>query len=338
MTSNKFLLLFNLLLGALFVIACKTAPKNDDKIFAPIGNPTVDKITVQLQAEPTNDSLWAMRGKALYKEELFDESIRDFKKAISLDSSQWSYFHALADAQMDFNQSKEAMATLDILLRREPKRLQSLLKLSELQLIIKQYAQAETSVNKVMELSKGNAEGHFMMGRIKKEMSDTLAAINEFQSAVEADANHQDAYLQLGILMSQKRNPIALKYLDNALRIDSINTETLYAKAMYYQNLKQPDYNTAMKLYRKIIGIDVHYTDAFFNMGVLLLEQKNPVEAEKNFELSTKADATCAKCYYMRGLMAEMRKDNKAAKSFYEESYRIDPENTGAKQAADKLK
>ncbi len=326
-------ILFLLTIIIVLFAACRNNAKNEADLFEKTGVPSIDKATALLQANPDKDTLWALRGVAFYKEEMYDKAMRDFQKAIAIDSNKIDYYHALADAQLDFNQSKEALTTLETVLRKKPNRIPTMLKLSEFQLIIKQYAQAEGTCNKILAVDDNNPEANFMLGRVFKEMTDTARAMEHFQRAVEQDPQHYDSYIQLGLLLSNKKSDIALRYFDNALRIDSLSVEAMYGKAMYYQNLKTPNFDLAQKLYRKIIGIDPQNVDAIFNTGILNMLQKKPAEAEKNFQMSVKIDPQCAKCFYYKGVMEAARNDQKTANASYQNALNIDPEYEEAKKA-----
>ena len=336
-TANKFCTTALLAAWLLCWVACGNDKNATNGDFKPTGVPAIDKITTLLQSNPKSDSLWALRGVAFYKEERYDESIRDFKRAINIDSARLDYYHALADAYLDFAQSKDAVNILNLALKRAPSRIPTLLKLSEFELILKHYPESEAACERIIALDANNAEANFMKGRIYKETGDTLRAMGFLQRAVEQDADHFDAYMQLGLLSAQKHSPRALDYYKNALRIDSLSTEALYAEAMYYQEMAKPDYATALALYHKIVLIDPQNTDALFNTGVLLLSQNKVADAEANFALSSKTDATCARCFYMRGEVAAIKHDKTTAKQFYQQALNLDPNLEACKKALDKL-
>jgi tetratricopeptide (TPR) repeat protein len=330
---------------ALSLVSCggsgsTTAQKGE---FAPTGIPEIDKITELLKNDVKNDSLWSLRGTAFYdnaeeNNELYDQSIRDFQRAIQLDSNKYEYYHALADAQLDFNQSQAAIATLQAVLKRSPNREFTLLKLSEFYLIVKQYAQSIGCATIILEKNRNHSNANFMIGRVLKEQGDTLGALTAFQRSVQADSDNYDAYMQLGLLCAQNKSPLALLNYNNALRIDSTKTEALYAKAMYYQEAKQPEIEKALALYRKIILLDPQHTDAIFNTGILQFEQGKFAEAKASFELSTKTDATCSRCFYYRGVIAEKQNDMPAARQFLQQALTLEPSNESIKKALETLK
>ena len=79
-----------------------------------------------------------------------------------------------------------------------PQRIATLLKLSEVQLILKQHNTALETIDRILRIDPQNPEAYFMFGMIFKEMGDTARAVNSFQEAVELDADLIDAWINLG--------------------------------------------------------------------------------------------------------------------------------------------
>ena len=325
---------------AALLFACKSNPttEQDSDDFAKTGNPAIDALTEQIKAEPDKDTLWALRGTLFYRDSLYEQSIRDYKKAIELDSAKMDYYHRLADAYLDFNQSKEAVITLETAIKREPTRLPTLLKLSEFQYLVKQYVQSQTTCNTILTVSPGNPEAYFMLGRNYKEVSDTVKAIEAFQKAIDLDADHYDSYIQLGLLYDYQRDPKAVAYLNNALRIDSLSTEANYALAMHYQNSPKPDFTKARTIYKKIMEYDPQYPEAYFNTAILYLEEKNDAEADKYLERCTKVEPTYAKAYHFRGVIAEKAGKKEEAIAYYQEASNLDPDWEEPKKGLERVK
>lgn len=330
-------------LAFFITLGCQTETTKSKDEFAPTGIPEIDKITALLKNDVKNDSLWALRGAAFYQNaeennDLYDQAIRDYQRAIQLDSNKYENYHALADAQLDFNQSQAGIVTLETVLKRSPNREFTLLKLSEFHLIVKQYGQSLACSNIILEKNRNHSEANYMVGRVLKEQGDTLAALTAFQRSVQANSDNYDAYMELGLLCAAQKSPLVLLYYNNALRVDSTKTEALYAKAMYYQEEKKPDFAKALALYHKIVLIDPQHTDAIFNTGILQLEQEQFADAKASFELSTKTDATCGKCFYYRAVIAEKQKDVPAARQFLQQALNLEPNNESVKKALEGLK
>ena len=98
-------------------------------------------VTKELIADPENPDLYIARGKVYYDQGDYDLAIDDFNAAISLDSTKAEYYHLLADGYLDNNQSRDALEVMNKVVEKQPERIPSLLKLSEFQLILKQYGE-----------------------------------------------------------------------------------------------------------------------------------------------------------------------------------------------------
>ena len=77
-----------------------------------------------------------------------------------------------------------------------------------------------------------------MKGMNYKEIKDTAKAISSMQTAVEQDQTYYSAYIQLGILCAAQKNPLAVQYYKNAMRIQPNSTEAWYDLGKYYQDVK----------------------------------------------------------------------------------------------------
>jgi tetratricopeptide (TPR) repeat protein len=217
-----------------------------------------------------------------------------------------------------------------------PKRIPTLLKLAEFQFILKQYNDALFTLERIRAIDPLNAEMFFMFGNVFKGMDKTDQAINAYQSAVENDPDLVDAWINLAQLLADKNSPLAEKYFDNAIRIDSNNIEALHAKAYYLSN-KKNDLQGAIKLYKKINTIDQQYEEGYFNLGLLYLDLDSLDKAYQSFDLAIKFNPTFVNAYYHRGVAAEMAGNLAQAKLDYKDVLRLDPDFAGAKVALERL-
>ncbi len=319
------------LLGWLiFLSACTDEVQKPQSVPAP--DPTIESLNAQIEKTPNNPALYAQRGQLYYQLGGMDEAIADFKHALQLDSNQVEYWHQLADAYLDYYQSYNALKTMEWAAAKFPQRIPTLLKLAEFQLILKKYEAALRTLERIRKIDPLHTEMFYMFGLVFKEMGKTEQAINAFQSAVEQDADHLDAWLELGQLFAQQKNPIAMRYFDNALRIDAANVMVLHAKAYalanYFDEVEQ-----ALEIYRKISRIDPQYPDAYYNAGLLLLDLHKPDEALKQFDLAVQVHPAFKEAWYYRGVAHELLGQLAAAKTDYENALNFDPDWETARQA-----
>lgn len=321
-----------------FLLACgenENPPTRPSVTPGETATSALTKASQMIRENPTDPNGYAQRAVLYYESEAYDESIADLNEALRLDSSNVDYMHFLADVYLDYHKSYLALRTMEQAAKKYPNRIPTLLKLSEFQLILKQYAAGVSSVRKVLEVDPLNSEGHFMAGRLFEESGDTARALNSYQTAVENDPDLIDAWVKLGNLFASRNNPLAEQYFESAIRIDSTNLLALFAKAQYYHSKgRLPE---ALALYRKVISKDIQYVDAYYNMGLAHLELDSLEQAFRQFDLAIKMDPTYVMAYYYRGYSHEITGDNLAAKKDYEQAILLAPGFAKAREALSRV-
>src|SRR5204863_8321405 len=129
----------------------------------------------------------------------------------------------------------QAISSFEKSIALDPKNITAELKLAELFLLLKKYQQSLDHADNALRIDKTNAKAYFIKGFMFKETGDTARAISSFQTAVEQNPGYFDAYIQLGNLLTRKKNNLALNYYDHALQLNKDAPDALYGKAMYYQ-------------------------------------------------------------------------------------------------------
>lgn len=327
------------LLLPLALLACKNDPK--PAATNPHGgqDPELVKFNALVEKYPNNDSILYLRASAYYHLEAYDEAIRDLSRAIELDSMQAIYYHLLGDALLDYarpGDSKRALDVMELAAQRFPERFPTLLKLSEFQLIVRQYGPAFQTLDKILKRDPQNAEAYFMAGRIALDKGDTINAIASLQKSARFDAGNLDTWMFLGRIFANRDNPTALQYFDNVLRLDSTNLEARENKGVFYK--RTGNFEKAFEIYRDIIVRNPDYSNAYFDLGIIFLEQDSLNKAYSNFDIATKTDPLFVKAYYYRGLCSEKKGNMAAAIADYKQANGMSPEYKEAKDALARLK
>ena len=315
--------------------------KHEKKVPAPAavqGNasPEILELTRQIAADPQNDSLLYLRGKAFYEEQSYDPAIQDVALALQIDSMRPPYFHLLADIFMDYYKSREGLRIMETAANRFPDRIPTLLKLSEFQLILKKHSEALSTIDKIFRKDPQNAEAWFMTGQICKDMGQLDRAIASYKKCISFTPDNLDAYISLGQIFAFKKDKIALDYLNNAIRIDSNSMEARHAIADYYSEMG--DLKKAVATYKDIINRDKSYQDAYLNLGLIYLDMDSLPQAKFHFDLALKADPLFIKAFYYRGVAEEKMGDKTAALQDYDMAARNAPGFKEAQDAVDRLK
>ncbi|WP_276132222.1 tetratricopeptide repeat protein [Polluticoccus soli] len=293
----------------------KSANGTDHAIFQ---QPGLKGITQQIKNDPENASLYFERGSILDNMQEDTLALEDYQKAISLDSSKAEYFSAIGDMLFEHKDISGSLKWIEKALKIDPKDPASHLKMAKLFIYTKDYKSAFSEINTVLKQDVYNSEGYFLKGMAYKDMKDTANARSSFETAVQVAPDYKDAIVQLGLLYSAKKDSIALRYFDNAYRVDTTDLFPIYARGVFYQDSKQ--YEKAKNEYKRVIFRDNQYADAYYNMGYVLMQQDSVDKAWRQYDLLTKIDPTDPEAYYNRGLCSEMMGKKQEAISDYRQA------------------
>lgn len=318
-----------------FLLSCKDNNKENADISTIPKDAGIEQLNALLEKNPNNKTLLFERAKYYYENEFFDKAIDELNAIIKIDSLNPDYYHLLADAYMDSAQSRFAISTMKKLINIYPDRIPSLLKLSELFFIVKEYDNSISTVNSILYLSPNNPEAYFMLGVNFREMKEMAKANNSFKTVVENNPDHIDAWLQLGQIAEEQGDSIAITYYKNAIKIDTSSTEALHYLAYYYQNHKRID--EALKIYRKMSVLKPNNTSSYLNTGLIYLKMDSLKQAYDNFNLLVNIAKGNPKAYYYRGLVSFMNGEPEKARRDFEQALKINPEYADAKKMLKKI-
>jgi tetratricopeptide (TPR) repeat protein len=324
------------LISIFLILAChnnKTQVVDDNPVFTA---PELSPITEKIHKDPDNARLYFERGRILNKMQLDTLALADFKKAAKLDSTKAEYFSAVGNLLFDHKDITGSIQWIKKAIELDPKDPVAHLKMAKLFVYIQDYPKAFNEINLVLrENNVYNPEAYFLKALIYRDLKDTSKSISEFQSAINADPNYKDAYVELGEMFSAKKNPIALKYFDDAFKLDTLDVFPLYAKGMYYQ--AQGKYEEAKLEYKNCILHNNQYANAYFNIGWILMQQDSLDKAWRHYDLVTKIDPANADAYYNRGLCSELMNKKQDAVSDYQQALIFDTAYSDAKNALKRL-
>ncbi|HIP35507.1 MAG TPA: tetratricopeptide repeat protein, partial [Crocinitomix sp.] len=156
-------------------------------------------------------------------------------------------------------------------------------------------------------------------------------AQSSFQTVVEQNPKHYNAYISMGVMYFERGEDLALEYFNSAINVAPKSAEAWYNKGVFYQSKK--DYDKAKAIYREIISFDSLYPKAYYNQGYLqLVIDKNNDSAVFFFEKAVEIDSTYFQAYNNLGLAYERLGDKTKAKSLYKKALKINPEFELAKK------
>ncbi len=331
------------IVAALLMFSCKSGENKEavvsttkDSLIEKINSPELKAVNEELLKDPNSAELYNKRAKIYLGIKELEAATGDAQRAIKIDSTKAEFYLTLVDAYFASNKTRQAKELLEIVSKRFPDNTEGLLKLGELFFLVRQYENAIAQINKVLKIDENIARAYYLKGSVFKEMGDTTKAISSMQTAIEQDNKYFDAFVDIGLMYSVRKNPLAFEYFDNALRLKPGNESAMYAKAKLLQDMNKVA--EAIAEYEKMLSINKDNTMVLYNMGAIYLDRKK--DAEKAIDYFSKAIASDPKyteAYFARGVCYEVLKDIPNAKADYNMCLQVTPNFEMAIEALNNL-
>jgi tetratricopeptide (TPR) repeat protein len=285
----------------------------------------ISVLTQQLEKDPENPELLYKRAKLYYQKKTLYKGMEDIIRAISFDSTQSKYHLQLADFYYADNRIDDAKKSIEKAIKIDPEGIDANIKMGELLYYLGDYAKMFPYLDLALKKDPFNARIYFVKGMAFKEMGDTNLALSSFATTIEQDPDYFDAYMQLGNINSAKKNPIAIDYYNNAIRVNPGMIEAHYGLAYFLQENGKPD--DAIRIYNNLLKIDAQNAATHHNIGYIFLFMKNDPQASIQwFEKSAKFNPKAANTFYHLGYAYEKTGNFNKAKENYKKANELIPE------------
>lgn len=297
--------LFPFLFGlTILLVACGTGGDGTQDL-QPSADLTMEELDKRILADPSNASLFAQRALFHEKHDSLSAALRDWDRAIKLDSLDPRWRIALGDLRYRTVDLPRAQAQFERALQLDPKSTEARLKLAELLLVERKYPEAMVQVNDALRINDQDPQAYYLKGWIHQEAGDTALAISSYRTAVERDPDMYGSYIALGLIHAANGDPLAMEYYNTAVEIRPESVEAWYDRGMFAQEFGED--SVAIASYARIKEIDPNNALAWYNTGFILLEhQERYAEARTQFTQAITVRPTYAQAYYNRGLTYEM--------------------------------
>lgn len=327
-----------LIAGTLAVLAmggCKSHQEPVDSTEAQPKTP-IDSLTVLIEKNPDNAVYLAERASLYLDERKFKEALEDIDKAWLLDSNHIRVQLIRGDVYYVLNRTRISRDSWLKCVEKEPDNEVCRMRLAELYLAVKDLEAALEHLKVVLDKNKTNANAHFMMGVVIRDLyGDTDRALLSIQRAIEIKEDYVDALDMMGVLLTAKGDPLAIKYLQNALDYRPNSHDLIYKLGYAYMRFGK--FNEAMDMFTKATILNPKDEDSYFNMGFIHVETKNYSIARDYFDKAVKANPESFKAYYGRGYANEMLGNVRGAIEDYTHALTLNPEYTPAAESLNRL-
>ena len=338
---------FSLLILLIIVLsfnACKQCNNSTVEVskIDSVGIPKIAAINESIRKDSLNPNLYYQRAQLYEASEDYTSAATDMFFALTLDSVRPEFYVYAANLFKKTGDIKRGVALMNKAIATDSMNTTFYVKAAELIYIDKSvegnYISALDYLNAAIEKDPQNADIYFYKGNIFKEVGDTAKAISSFQTATELDPKFYHAYVQLGLLLTAKKDKNAERYLDNAIKVGLNPEDALYAKADILKDAGVSLYDAgkyekavaklseAAATFRKVIDLNHKNTEAYMGAGFCYYQMDSLTDAYKFYDLATKIDPTYAGAYFSKGLCAEDLGRKEEAISLYRDCLNLDPQ------------
>ncbi|GAB4134093.1 MAG: hypothetical protein Fur0041_06900 [Bacteroidia bacterium] len=301
----------------------------------------LNALNEKIRKDPDNLDLYNTRAKLHMARKDWQSALSDVDRILSRDSSKAEYLLTAADVYFFTGKVKRTQQVLSHAVSIAPDNIDINLRYAQLLHYLTKYEEEIKILDHVLEKDIHNAQAYFMKGMVFKELGDTTNAVSSMQTAVEQDPDYYNAYIQLGLLHAVKKNPLAVQYYLNALKVQPKSVEAMYHLGMFYQETE--DYNRALETYTTLLTVNPKHFDAHFNMGMIhavKLGKGNVTMVRKGMEYFNSCiqdEPQNPRGYYGRGYCHEALGDVTNAEKDYKKALEVDPQYTNAAIALENL-
>lgn len=279
-----------IVLLAATTVSCKRSHSDFDTL---TDSEKLEFLDIRLERHPKDDEALAERALVLFNLGRNKEALADINKAVELKPDNVDYRLRQADFYFAGGDVENSYKTLSEAEKLAPESNEVQLKMGEVTFYSRDYDRSLICLSKVTEREPDNRTALFMKGFIYKEKGDTASAVTLLRKVCDLYPDYEPAFEELGVLYSVHHDPLAIEYLNTALRLEPNNTNVLYALAMFSQ--ESGDMDQAESLYRQILTLNPASADAWHNLGYIELTHYHDYNrAVAYFDSALLADPTHA--------------------------------------------
>lgn len=322
----KFTRLVVVFLVAVSAFAC--SQKNTTNTEA--GTSEVDSLALLLKvleskiaSDTDNDKLYIERANYYLLEGKTDSALRDVLFAIDINNQNPEHYVTLSDVYLALGNPDKSIDGLNKALQLDPVYSDALLRKGRLYMIMRNYQQCYQTIDQLLQIDHVNPVAYFVKGFAHLEQGDTINAIRNFRIATEQDQKYFDPYLQLGMVYSAMKNPLAAEYLKSAIGLRPMALEPYYQLALFFQ--ENGNVEKAVKTYENILNIDPLHQFSLYNLGYINLVYLQDFEkGAEYFTQVTEINPQYAEAFYNRGYCYELSGKADLAKKDYQKTLEIE--------------
>lgn len=314
--------LFFLPIIVLMVYACGTneSDKSQQKL-------SIDQL---FKKHPDSVPILIEHGNVMLKRYDFDKALQDGAKAYRLQpnnlAARFLYANALNNrASRTVSDVATAQKHFKYILKKEPKNLPALVALASTYSQQGDYDKAFYHANEALRIDKHYRDAYTLKGTLYRTLGKGDLAKSSYQTAIDQDPNFFEAYLQLGVLYQEEKNPLAIQYFTTATQLRPNSMDALYNLAFAHQEFNQ--IKEAQETYRAMLKKDPDFSTSLFQLGCIKQNQEKDLDSAIYFfnETLTK-EPRFVEAWHNLGYCTELKGNKYQAIQYYQKALKYNPD------------
>jgi len=279
---------------------------------------TLAYLNLMIAEDTANAELYNQRARYYLQKDQINNALNDINKTLSIDPNNVDYLITLSDIYLQMGQTENVTLTLHRAIDLEADNPKPYISLGKLYIVLENYQLAFDYFDQAIFLDDLDPEPYFLKGYANLEKGDTSLALEYFQTSVERDQDYIKGYVELGSVMLDLNNSLAIDYFINAVDLEPENAEVIYMLGLSYQTFGLLD--DALETYHRLLEIDSTYFKAEYNIGFISLVYLEEFEqAVNHFSRAIELNPDFFEAFYNRGLCYEILGDYNKAREDYQQ-------------------
>ena len=194
----------------------------------------------------------------------------------------------------------------------------------------------KTTYKNWLEIDKDNVDARIGYARYLAKEGDSLGAIDQYRVAAALDNSSKSKLKLAEFLVEQKDLYGAIGQLQEYLKYEQNDLHALILLANAFKDLGIQE--QASNIYKKIVTLQYDNNLAYYNLGLLFLEDKRYEEAQNYFLKSIEINDKYAPAYYALGISFLVANQNEKAKEYFQKYLQVEPNGEYREKVELKLK
>lgn len=238
----------------------------------------------------------------------FIEAIKNFSKAVNLDSSNSKYFYNLANAYFYNGWLEEAQKAYTKALYLNPDNLDYRYSLAYLYFDKKEFSKAKKEIDAILDIDANHSQACVLKALLLAENKDFLGAKSLLEQNLQKGFTDDFTKISLSKIYSELNIfDKAEELINDVIKNNPENLNYLSDMADIY--LKEKNYDKALEIANKIIEINQNYISGYI-IGAKTAYSQEKFELAKDYaQNAILLDINCSEGYYYLSLVREKLDD-----------------------------